>query len=157
MTRKTVTLMLSRNSGTSTNPVEVQEAIEKVPGVIHATVNGATEAAYVEYDADRCEVNQLLSAVPAVVPHVAHRDAESPPDITVLREHNTMQNTSRRPALWLALAVPAALAAYFIFSSSQARIWNVLPLVFILACPFLHFFGHGRHGGHRGHTDDSDG
>lgn len=156
MTRRTVTLMLDR-SDRSPNPAEVQAALEKVPGVIHAAVNGATEAAYVEYDADRCEIDQLVSAVPGVTPHVAHRDAKTQSDTTVPRDHTTMQNTSTRPALWLALAVPAALAAYFIFSSNQARIWNVLPLIFILACPFLHFFGHGRHGGHRGHRNDSDG
>ena len=51
MNRKTVTLMLDHNKGTSPNPAEVQAALIRVPGVIHARVNGATEAAYVEYDA----------------------------------------------------------------------------------------------------------
>ena len=156
MTRRTVTLMLD-HSDRSPNPAEVQAALENVPGVIHATVNGATEAAYVEYDADKCEVNQLVSAMPAVAPHVAHRNENAQPDTAVPKDHATMQNISTRPAVWLAFAVPAALAAYFIFSTSQARMWNVLPLLFILACPLLHVFGHRGHGGHRGHRDDSDG
>ena len=156
MTRKTITLMLDRNSSTPPNPAEVQATLTNVPGVIHATVNSATEAAYIEYDADRCGVDQLVSAVPASAQHVGHTSKRVQPD-TVKKGQITMQRTSTRPAVWIALAAAAALAAYFILSSSQARIWNVLPLAFILACPFLHFFGHGRHGGHRGQRDGSDG
>lgn len=49
-----------------------------------------------------------------------------------------------------------AIAAFFLFSEHRAHFFGVLPWLFLLACPFLHFFMHGRHGsGHGGHAGQS--
>lgn len=49
-----------------------------------------------------------------------------------------------------------AIAAFFLFSEHRAHLFGVLPWLFLLACPFLHLFMHGRHGsGHGGRADES--
>ena len=51
-----------------------------------------------------------------------------------------------------------AIAAFFLVSEHRAHFFGVLPWLFLLACPFLHFFMHGRHGsGHGGHADERAG
>lgn len=45
----------------------------------------------------------------------------------------------------------AAIALFYLWTEHQAHLFGVLPYLFLLACPLLHFFMHGRHGGHSGH------
>ena len=50
-----------------------------------------------------------------------------------------------------------AIAAYFLITEHRAHLVAAvpyLPFLLLLACPFLHMFGHGGHGGSR---DDSSG
>ncbi len=42
-----------------------------------------------------------------------------------------------------------AIAAFFLLLEHRAHVFDVLPYLLLLACPLLHFFGHG-HGGHGG-------
>lgn len=44
----------------------IERALEKVPGVVRAYVNPATEMAYVEYDPDLAEAARLTAAVERV-------------------------------------------------------------------------------------------
>ncbi len=42
-----------------------------------------------------------------------------------------------------------AIAAFFLLLEHRAHAFDALPYLLLLACPLLHFFGHG-HGGHGG-------
>jgi hypothetical protein len=39
-----------------------------------------------------------------------------------------------------------------LFSEHRAHFLGILPYLFLLACPLMHFFMHGGHGSH--HRDD---
>lgn len=52
---------------------------------------------------------------------------------------------SRTGAIFLGAAVAAALYLAFVHID---HVLKVLPLLFILACPFMHIFMHRGHGGH---------
>lgn len=43
-----------------------------------------------------------------------------------------------------------AIAVTLLFSEHRAHFLGVLPYLFLLACPLLHFFMHGGHGSHGG-------
>lgn len=45
----------------------------------------------------------------------------------------------------------AAIALFYLWSEHRAHLFGVLPYLFLLACPLMHLFMHGRHGGHGGH------
>lgn len=45
----------------------------------------------------------------------------------------------------------AGIALFFLFSEHRIHALTLLPLLFLLACPFLHMFMHGGHGGHGAH------
>ncbi|MEK9803020.1 MAG: DUF2933 domain-containing protein [Curvibacter sp.] len=49
--------------------------------------------------------------------------------------------------LWLGLAAAVA----WMFYRHNAHLQQLLPFLFILACPLMHIFGHGSHGAHGGH------
>jgi copper chaperone CopZ len=63
MTRKTITVMLEKAGSAVEFAVAIENVLREVPGVLRANVNRATEAAYIEYDADRCGEADLYSAV----------------------------------------------------------------------------------------------
>lgn len=48
---------------------------------------------------------------------------------------------------WLSL-VALAILLYFLLVEHRQHIWPYLPFLFLLACPFMHFFMHGRHKKH---------
>ena len=39
------------------------------------------------------------------------------------------------------------VAGFFLLTEHRAHVFGVLPYLLLLACPLMHFFGHG-HGGH---------
>jgi hypothetical protein len=49
--------------------------------------------------------------------------------------------------LWIGLAAAVA----WLFFRHNAHLLQLLPFLFVLACPLMHLFGHGGHGGHDGH------
>jgi len=49
---------------------------------------------------------------------------------------------------WVALLGFLVVAAFFLFSEHRAHFFGVVPYLLLLACPLLHFFGHGGHGPH---------
>ena len=59
------------------------------------------------------------------------------------------------PALARWLRSPAGLAmlsflgvaTFLLLVEHRSHIFGVLPYLLLLACPLLHFFGHGAHGG----------
>ena len=53
------------------------------------------------------------------------------------------------------LAAAVAIGAYLVIWHG-AHVAVALPILVLLACPFMHFFMHGGHGHHQGHGDDSD-
>ncbi|HEY8326885.1 MAG TPA: DUF2933 domain-containing protein [Rhodanobacter sp.] len=54
--------------------------------------------------------------------------------------------------LWLGLAA----AITWLVVRHGAHLWEVLPFLILLACPLMHFFGHGGHGGHSGHQHPAE-
>ena len=61
--------------------------------------------------------------------------------------------TTPRGILLLAAAV--AIGAYLVIWHG-AHVAVALPILVLLACPFMHFFMHGGHGRHRGHGGNTD-
>ena len=54
---------------------------------------------------------------------------------------------SRSMLMFLAFA---GIALFFLLSEHGIHALSWLPLLLLLACPFLHMFMHGGHGGHGG-------
>ena len=52
--------------------------------------------------------------------------------------------------LWLGLAA----AVGWLVVKHGAHLLEVSPFLFLLACPLLHFFGHGGHGSHARRPED---
>ena len=161
MTRKTTTVMLENAECAAGSAHTIEKALLSVPGVSRAYVNPATEAAYVEYDADRCTEGDLNSAVESVGIHTVHATARRGP--TVVRspfssERLAMPNTNARyqSRSWWAFAGFIAIAGFFMFTEHRAHLFGILPFLFLLACPLLHIFHHGGHGGHGGDAQTGD-
>ena len=57
----------------------------------------------------------------------------------------------------IALAVFAAVAAYFLLTEHRAHVIQALPWALVLLCPLMHVFMHRGHGDHgsRGHDGAS--
>lgn len=62
MARKSATLMLE-DAGVANPRQTIEKVLRSVPGVLRAYANPATEAAYVEYDAERCKDADLVRAL----------------------------------------------------------------------------------------------
>ena len=156
MTRKTTTVMLENAECAAGSAHTVERALRDVPGVLRAYVNLATEVAYVEYDADRCNEADLAGAVQSLGAHSLHPVVRRPAAVT--RSHPgrlPMSNTGTRSPTWWAFAGFVAIAGFFLFTEHRAHLFGILPFLFLLACPFLHMFGHSGHGGHAGHGVDA--
>lgn len=59
----------------------------------------------------------------------------------------------RTPLGW-AFAGFAAIAAFFLVAEHSAHLLGWIPWLLILACPLMHFLGHGGH--RHGRRDDRD-
>jgi len=46
---------------------------------------------------------------------------------------------------------------FYLITEHQAHVYQALPWLIILACPFMHIFMHGGHGGHGGHNHKDEG
>ena len=53
------------------------------------------------------------------------------------------------------LTAAVAIGAYLVIWHG-AHVAAALPILVLLACPFMHFFMHGGHGHHQGHGGDAD-
>jgi hypothetical protein len=78
----------------------------------------------------------------------------------IRREQQTEQNRDHRYERrvkwgWWFFAV---IALFYLLTEHRAHLFGVLPYLFLLACPLMHFFMHGRHGKHggHGHTNPSE-
>lgn len=54
----------------------------------------------------------------------------------------------RSTAKTVGICVFVAIAAFFLWQEHRAHVLGILPYLLLAACPFIHFFMHGRHGGH---------
>lgn len=65
------------------------------------------------------------------------------------RDDPTTPSFWRSPA-GMALLVALLAAGYYLVTEHTAHLLGVVPYLFVLACPLMHFFMHGRHhgGGH---------
>ena len=156
MTRQTTTVMLDDVGCGGGSAHTIERALQDVPGVLHAYVNPATEAAYVEFDADRCARADLVAAVESVGVHTLSSvggptRAASAPSPTSQFRRSHVPNTTTHSRAWWAFVGFAAIAAFFLLTEHRAHLYGVLPFVFLAACPLLHMFGHGGHGGHGSH------
>ena len=55
--------------------------------------------------------------------------------------------TVQRRRSRVALAGFLAIVAFLLLTEHRAHLLGWWPFLFLLACPFLHVFGHGGHGG----------
>ncbi|WP_018624929.1 DUF2933 domain-containing protein [Kangiella aquimarina] len=67
---------------------------------------------------------------------------------------------TQKTSFWLAPKGLAALgligaATYFLLIEHRQHVWQFLPFLILLACPFMHFFMHRGHGVNRGHGGHS--
>lgn len=62
MTRQKLALPIEDLGCAGSGAIIVERALAKVPGVLRVYVNAATEMAYVQYDADRCNLDSLRAA-----------------------------------------------------------------------------------------------
>ena len=157
MTRKTTTLMLEHAECIGGSAFSIERVMRQVPGVLRVYVNPATEAAYVEYDADRCTEGDLTRAVTELgidTRRVAPQPRPSPLSPRTMRP--PMPTPRSRSRSWWAFAGFAAIAVFFLITEHRAHLFSALPFLFLLACPLLHIFGHGEHGAHGGHAQNSD-
>lgn len=49
-----------------------------------------------------------------------------------------------------------AFIGFYLIAEHQAHVYQALPWLIILACPFMHIFMHGGHGGHGNHKDEGE-
>jgi hypothetical protein len=65
---------------------------------------------------------------------------------------NSLARGPRFSRSMLAFLAFLGIALFFLLSEHRAHALGYLPLILLLACPFLHMFHHGGHGGHGGHS-----
>ena len=75
MTRKITTVILENTGSIRGFARTVESVLRGLPGVLRADVNPATEAAYVEFDADRCSEAELTAAVESLGMRTRHTPA----------------------------------------------------------------------------------
>lgn len=75
-------------------------------------------------------------------------------------EHNHSHHPedNAKPGRWVIWFIGGLvlIAAYFVIGEHWVHVSPYLPFLFLLACPFMHFFMHGNHG-HGGHHHESSG
>jgi hypothetical protein len=73
-------------------------------------------------------------------------------------QHGSAQNGGRRGSRTILMFLAfAGIALFFLLSEHRIHALGWLPLLLLLACPFLHMFMHGGHGGHGGHAGGDSG
>ena len=156
MTRKTTSILLDSEQLATATPQTIEKSLRDVPGALRVRVNTSMETAYVEYDADRCDEGALRKAVESAdartvqAPMLDHSsdDLQASPFSLV---RLPMRDTPAPSRTWWAFAGFMAIAAFFLLTEHRAHLFGFLPFIFLLACPFLHMFGHGGHGSHGNH------
>lgn len=79
---------------------------------------------------------------------------ESMPENRHTDEHREMHaNHSGSRTNWVFIGF-AAIALFFLYTEHRAHLFGILPYLFLLACPLMHFFHHGGHGHH--HDADTE-
>lgn len=61
-------------------------------------------------------------------------------------EHRHGQDSQHPVRSWVFVGF-LLVAGFFLLTEHQAHVFGALPYLLLLACPLMHFFGHG-HGGH---------
>jgi len=74
--------------------------------------------------------------------------------------------SNQKSSFWMTPKGLAALgligaASYFLLMEHRQHVWQYLPFLILLACPFMHIFmhgghGHGDHGSNSKKEDESD-
>ena len=67
-----------------------------------------------------------------------------------------MPESNSHSRSWWAFAGFVAIAGFLLFTEHRAHVFGALPYLFLLACPFLHMFGHSGHGGHGGQGENAN-
>tara|TARA_R110002074_G_scaffold1_2_gene3 strand:- start:66 stop:362 length:297 start_codon:yes stop_codon:yes gene_type:complete len=65
---------------------------------------------------------------------------------------------TQKTSFWLTPKGLSALgligaATYFLLIEHRQHVWQYLPFLILLACPFMHLFMHKGHGGHSNHRE----
>ena len=72
--------------------------------------------------------------------------------------HDPLQHQVHPKAFWgsrrsVGLAVPSAIALYFLLTEHGVHFISALPFLLLLACPLMHLVRYHDHGGHGGTED----
>ena len=121
MTRKATTVILENTGSTRGFARTVEGVLRSLPGVLRADVNSDTEAAYVEYDADRCSEADLEAAVESLGMRSRHTPSRAARSIapahsaaigTVSALRLGERDAGAAPWLWLAFAGIFAITGF---------------------------------------------
>lgn len=68
--------------------------------------------------------------------------------------NHQLKGRGTHPHFWssryaIGLVVIGGVAAYFLLTEHLAHVVGALPYLLLLACPFMHFFMHGKHRHHQ--------
>jgi hypothetical protein len=71
-------------------------------------------------------------------------------------EHNEQHQHENQKFDWYPIGKWGAISIiiYYLWTEHRAHVIQFLPFLFILACPLMHFFMHGKHH-HKEHTSES--
>lgn len=74
-------------------------------------------------------------------------------------EHKHYHKPENKSSWWcsrsgVVAAIFLAFIAYFLLTEHRAHVYQALPWLIFLACPFMHIFMHHGHGGH--HKDNNN-
>ena len=136
MTRKTTTVILENTGSTRGYVRTVESVLRRLPGVLRAEVNPATEAAYVEYDADRCNETDLEFAVESLGMRTRLTSAHgvqpraylrSPAIVTVLAARLAGRDAGTASRMWWAFAGIVAIAGFLLIIEHRVNLNS--PLV----------------------------
>ena len=130
MTRKTTTVILEKTGSTRGYARTVESVLRGLPGVLRADVNAETEAAYVEYDADQCNEDDLATAVESLgmrtrrVPLYFSRPSTPLPDPAIVKASGLNlgeRDASTAPRMWLAVAGFIAIIGLVLFADQRVN------------------------------------
>ena len=146
MTRKTTTVMLENAISIRGYARTVESVLRGLPGVLRADVNSETEAAYVEYDADQCNEDELATAVESLgmrtgraSPYYARPSApiRSPAIVTASARSLGRRDAGTASRMWWAFAGFVAIAGFVLIARQRVDLMPFHYAWFFWSSAFL--------------------
>ncbi len=125
---------------------KIEEALRQTPGVLSATVDLASERAYIEYLPERTRLADLRAAIESVGYKAIDIAAEEPVDTEALAREQEYRTLTRKWILAAVIAVPVMIAGYpswfpYLRDLPQETIRILWLLSGLLTLPVLFYSG----------------